>query len=119
MKKIREIKLAKKNYQIDWEYIPDEVRYNKRTKRKERTKVFGLCDNPKDKDRAITINIKQRPRDLINTCVHEVLHGIKWSKKESQVYLAADAITEFLWRIGLRFENTKRKYKTRRKTNIN
>jgi hypothetical protein len=62
-------------------------------------KEWGLCSYT---ERLIEIRRGQRPKNRLNTVIHELLHAARQEFTEKEVYAIADAISEALWRDGWR-----------------
>lgn len=99
-KEIKSAKINGKTIQIEWEEIPDSVRYENGKKR--RSKVYAEVDSPRTKEPVMTLNPEQNDKNLLESTIHECLHLLNWRKSEQKVDKSAKEITSILWRIGFR-----------------
>ena len=60
-----------------------------------------------DSERLIEIRRGQRPRNRMDTLIHELLHAVFWEMSETDVRKAAKVLTTGLWGDGWRRHGTK------------
>lgn len=77
----------------------------------------GDIDPPKAKHKTIRIRraLLRKPRELLETVIHEALHAADSSKDELWVGQIADDLAALLWRLGYRMEK-EQKCQTRRRS---
>jgi hypothetical protein len=63
-----------------------------------RYKAWGTCSS----DGEIEIDPRQKPKQYMDTLVHELLHWISPKMSERQVRAAARLMTRELWKAGFR-----------------
>ena len=70
----------------------------------------GICDTPEDPYTAIRFP-KGLPKDKygLELAIHESLHACFPFMKEEDVTQSASDITDFLWKLKVRFEKRKKK----------
>lgn len=61
---------------------------------------FGLCDGPHVKGKKITINVKKKGEERLDTLLHEILHAADWHKDEEWVVQVATDTARILTRLG-------------------
>lgn len=64
--------------------------------------IGGLCDDPKDKTRQITVLVKPRTKNSLRVLLHECLHAENWSKNEKVIDRVSTEISDLLWKLGYR-----------------
>lgn len=62
----------------------------------------GLCDHPRSPDKTISIDVRLRGVDRLDTILHESLHAALWPIDEEHITAAATDIAGLLWRLGYR-----------------
>lgn len=90
VKKVRKARINGKPIKISW-------------KLKEKWKAD--IDTPSTKNREIRINLdkhKRNHKDLMDSIIHEMLHGFRWKWSETKVKKCAGELTDLLWRAGFR-----------------
>ena len=69
---------------------------------KDGTESLGLCDPPFLPHKKITIDPNVPEAELLDTIVHEALHGCYWDLGEEAISEAASDISQLLWNCGYR-----------------
>jgi len=64
--------------------------------------AYGLCDPPFKKNKKITIDVNTPEEELLDTIIHESLHGCYWHLNEDEVTTGSKDISHLLWRCGYR-----------------
>lgn len=75
-------------------------RYRVRTARL--VKNWGECDHPATPGKEIRISNELAGFDLLETLIHEAVHGALWDLSEEAVDEASHSIAILLWRLGYR-----------------
>jgi len=65
-------------------------------------KDWGKCDPPFVKNKKIIINPDTKGEKLLETYIHEMLHGCFWDMDEEAIYESSRDIARALWRLGYR-----------------
>ena len=90
-----------KRYEIEWT-IPEETKL--RHKEKSEMPLFGVCDHPNRKRKAICFDLSAKTEEeILETLIHEALHAEFWDLKEEKIQFAGEDLSRFLFRLGLRF----------------
>lgn len=65
-------------------------------------KERGRCADPKNKpkNRKLYVSLKQTPKDVAETLIHEALHAELWCLEEDTVQRVAEEINDLLWKCG-------------------
>ena len=69
---------------------------------KKRGPSRGLCDCPSAENRKIVIDPTVSEPVLLDTIIHEALHGCVWDLDEESVESTASSIADLLWACGYR-----------------
>lgn len=80
----------------------------------ESTGNMGQCW-PYQKNKRMEIDPRQRPKDYMDTVIHEALHLIFPDKKEKRIMWAGTTIANLLWRLGYRRVKKRKKKLTVKK----
>lgn len=62
----------------------------------------GWCDSPTKKGKKIQIKADQPEKGLLDTVLHEALHGVNYHWSEHHVAKVAEQLTQLLWSLGYR-----------------
>lgn len=64
----------------------------------------GSCDAPTVTRKRLRIarRLRQRPRALLETLIHEAMHAAGWPLSEEHVEQTAEDVTRILWNQGFR-----------------
>ena len=65
---------------------------------------YGECDDVSCSDPEIWIKRSLKPKDMMDTIIHEVLHAIRPELCEEAVLETATTITDALWKLKYRKE---------------
>ena len=87
MRLIRSANIAGKRWAFDWTPPPPE------------DKAHGECHWDL---RTIQIDPNEKPQQLLDTIIHEIIHPCEPAMSEARVEKLANAISGALWRIGYR-----------------
>jgi len=63
---------------------------------------LGECDDPKYAKPEIWVKRSQKPIDLMDTIIHEVLHAIRPELSEEAVLETATTVAKALWKLNYR-----------------
>ena len=63
---------------------------------------LGECDDPKKANPEIWVKRTQKPIDLMDTIIHEVLHAVRPELSEEAVLDTATTIAKVLWKFNYR-----------------
>ena len=99
-KRPKTVKIRRKTWTVEWVTIPNEP--VGKGKKRELVQVLGLCDDPKEKERLISINKNQSKKEMLSTYIHEFYHSINPRMSEQRIEELARDLGRFLWRIGVR-----------------
>lgn len=64
--------------------------------------TLGECDNPAHSKPEIWVKRTQKPIDLMDTIIHEVLHAVRPELSEEAVLDTATTIAKALWKLNYR-----------------
>jgi len=64
--------------------------------------TLGECDDPKYAKPQIWVKRSQKPLDLMDTLIHEVLHAVRPELSEEAVLSTATTIAKALWKLNYR-----------------
>lgn len=64
--------------------------------------TLGECDDPKYAKPQIWVKRSQKPLDLMDTVIHEVLHAVRPELSEEAVLDTATTIAKALWKLNYR-----------------
>lgn len=62
----------------------------------------GECDDPSRAKPEIWVKRSLKPKDLMDTVIHEVIHAIRPELSEEAVLETANVITDALWKLKYR-----------------
>ena len=66
---------------------------------------LGECDDPNKANPEIWVKRTQKPIDLMDTIIHEVLHAVRPELSEEAVLSTATTIAKVLWKFNYRKQN--------------
>lgn len=89
MRRIKTAKIIGRKWRFDWSPIDPQ------------DKALGLCYKT---EHEIQIDPQQRGRGLLDTIIHETLHGADPDLSEARVSRCAEAVSCVLWKVGYRCE---------------
>lgn len=69
------------------------------------SKYVGECDPPEKAKPEIWVKRTQKPLDLMDTIIHEVLHAVRPELSEEAVLDTATTIAKALWKLNYRKKN--------------
>lgn len=64
--------------------------------------TLGECDHPEHSKPEIWVKRTQKPLDLMDTVIHEVLHAVRPELSEEAVLDTATTIAKALWKLNYR-----------------
>lgn len=67
---------------------------------------LGECDHPDQKKPEIWVKRSQKPIDLMDTIIHEVLHAVRPELSEEAVLDTATTIAKALWKLNYRKQSS-------------
>ena len=99
---MRRATFAGRRYQILWA-IPAKTKA--KHQEKSELALFGVCDHPERKRKAICYDLSTKDSDspeTLETLLHEAFHASFWNIREETIEHAASDIAKFLFRLGYR-----------------
>ena len=87
MRRIKTARILGRKWAFRWEPIDAE------------DKAVGLCFKT---EHQIQIDPAQRGRAMLDTLIHETLHGADHELSEARVERCAEAVSGVLWKVGYR-----------------
>ncbi len=78
------------------------AQYNGLMKVGKATKVFGFCEWPQKRDKALVLDSELTGLALLETAIDEGIHACDFSISNPKVGKMAEALSTYLWKLGFR-----------------
>ncbi len=101
---IRSHRFRDRRYGISWKRPKDQTKCAHCGQKTERNPTHGECDPPRNPAKLIQINPNLPELDLLETVIHEGIHGCLWDVEEEAVGESARDIALIVWRMGFRLD---------------